>query len=333
MKIFVCEYVTGGGMTGVPLPACLTHEADLMVRALLAELSAVPGVELLTSRDPRLPPVPGFATIVPQAGESFLALYHRGLDLTDAAWPTAPESGGALLQLARATSERGRLLLGSTPEAVELVTSKRATVALLERAGIPVVPTATTVTEIAERPGRWVIKPDDGAGCEATILVGGWQAARQSLVTQPTGRSIAQPWLDGDALSLSLICHDGTARLLSVNRQRMQLDDGRIRLAGIEVNALPDHDGQFQSLTERIARALPSLWGYVGVDLINTSAGPVVLEINPRLTTSYCGLGRALGINVARLVLDLLDTGLPTVATIAHRGVPVVLSMEVVGDQ
>jgi predicted ATP-grasp superfamily ATP-dependent carboligase len=31
-----------------------------------------------------------------------------------------------------------------------------------------------------------------------------------------------------------------------------------------------------------------------------------VLEVNPRLTTSYAGLRDALGINPARLVLDLL---------------------------
>ena len=333
MKIFVCEYVTGGGMVGRPLPARLTREADLMVRALLTDLSVVPGVELLSSRDPRLPPVPGIATIVPQTGESFLACYHRGLDLTDAAWPTAPEADGALLQLARATSERGRLLLGCRAEAIELATSKRATVGLLECAGISAVPTCATASGIDPRPGRWVIKPDDGAGCEGMMLVDGWQAARASLAIRPPGRFIAQPWLDGEPLSLSLICRDGTARLLSVNRQRMQLDDGRIRLAGLEVNAIPDHGGRFQSLAGQIAGALPSLWGYVGVDLISTATGPVVLEINPRLTTSYCGLGPALGINVARLVLDLLDIGLPAEATTSARSVPVALSMEVAGEE
>jgi predicted ATP-grasp superfamily ATP-dependent carboligase len=46
------------------------------------------------------------------------------------------------------------------------------------------------------------------------------------------------------------------------------------------------------------------LWGYVGVDLVLADAGPIVLEINPRLTTSYCGLRDALGINPAALVLD-----------------------------
>lgn len=332
MKIFVCEFVTGGGMTGGPLPARLTRQADLILRTLLRELSALPGVELLTSRDPRLPAVPGIATLEPRTGESFLSLYHRGLDQVDTAWPTAPESGGTLLQLAGATTERGRLLLGSRPEAVALTTSKRATVAHLERAGIPVVPTASTAAEIAECPGPWVIKPDDGAGCEETIILESWQAARVSLATRPAARFIAQPWIDGDALSLSLLCREGTARLLSVNRQRIARDGGRLRLAGLEVNALPDHDGQFQRLAQRIARALPSLWGYVGVDLINTSAGPVVLEINPRLTTSYCGLGPALGINVARLVLDLLHAGPGAEPAIAPRGAPVTLELEVVGD-
>lgn len=332
MKIFVCEFVTGGGMTGGPLPASLTREADLILQTLLTELSEIPGVELLTSRDPRLPPVPGIATLVPRTGESFLSLYHRGLDLADVAWPTAPESGGALLQLAVTTTERGRLLLGCRPEAVALATSKRATVAHLERAGIPAVPTASTVAEIAERPGHWVLKPDDGAGCEETIVLESWQAARVSLARRPADRFIAQPWLDGDALSLSLLCRDGEARLLSVNRQRMERDGGRLRLAGLEVNALSDHDWQFQLLAQRIARALPSLWGYVGVDLIHTPAGPVVLEINPRLTTSYCGLGQALGINVAQLVLDLLHSGRGTEPAVARHGAPVTLELEVVGD-
>lgn len=49
--------------------------------------------------------------------------------------------------------------------------------------------------------------------------------------------------------------------------------------------------------------------GYAGVDLLRTPTGLRVMEINPRLTTSYAGLSRSLGVNVARMTLDLLDTG------------------------
>ena len=54
-----------------------------------------------------------------------------------------------------------------------------------------------------------------------------------------------------------------------------------------------------------MCRAIPGLWGYVGVDLVIGDNGPVVLEVNPRLTTSYIGLSRSIGHNVAELLLRL----------------------------
>jgi len=45
----------------------------------------------------------------------------------------------------------------------------------------------------------------------------------------------------------------------------------------------------------------------VGIDLIDTESGPVVLEVNPRLTVSYAGLHSMLGFNPAGKVLALPD--------------------------
>jgi predicted ATP-grasp superfamily ATP-dependent carboligase len=73
----------------------------------------------------------------------------------------------------------------------------------------------------------------------------------------------------------------------------------------VSVNAIRDSDGRYAQLAREVARALPGLWGYVGIDVIDAVDGPIVVEINPRLTTSYAGLRRALGINAAELVLDL----------------------------
>jgi len=44
-----------------------------------------------------------------------------------------------------------------------------------------------------------------------------------------------------------------------------------------------------------------------------------VLEINPRLTTSFVGLASALGINVASMILDMLHRPLGETATPLHR--------------
>ena len=108
-----------------------------------------------------------------------------------------------------------------------------------------------------------------------------------------------------------MLCVDGQSLLLSCNRQQMRISDGRVALNAIEVNAPVERRDELAKLAARIATALPGFWGYVGVDLVMNDRGPVVLEVNPRLTTSYCGLGRALGISVAAMVLDLLAPGAP----------------------
>jgi predicted ATP-grasp superfamily ATP-dependent carboligase len=116
--------------------------------------------------------------------------------------------------------------------------------------------------------------------------------------------------LTGEAASLSLLCQDGAALLLACNRQDVVERDGRLRYLGSTVAGLEARRRCYQPLAERVARAMPGLWGYVGIDLVDTPDGAVVLEVNPRLTTSYVGLRRSLGVNPAELVLALLKRGL-----------------------
>jgi tyramine---L-glutamate ligase len=308
VRIFVYEHVTGGGMADAPLPPGLLHEGELMLRTLLEELAACPGVELLTTRDARLPAIPGVESLcVPSASERG-AVFAGGASAADAVWPTAPETGGALEQLATEVERLGKVLLGCRPSAVHVAASKRRTARALAAAGIPVVPTFTADALVPDRSGRWITKPDDGAGSEDTVMAEDWPAALERLGADPA-RLVAQPWLDGESLSLSMLCADGQGLLLSCNRQRVRISGGRVTLAGLEVNVPIERLEELEALASRVAKAVPGLWGYVGVDFVMNDRGPVVLEINPRLTTSYCGLGRALGINVAAMVLDLLEPG------------------------
>lgn len=308
MRIFVFEFFSGGGLAGRPLPPAIAHEGDMMLAALLSDLAELPGVEVVAGRDPRLPRVAASQALNPLAGEDTSAFYARGLALADAAWPTAPETGGVLERLGRQTVVAGKTLLGCRPDAVRLAASKRGTAKVLRDAGIAVAPTFSHADRPPRRAGAWVTKPDDGAGCEDSHLLPDWSAARARLATDPD-RLIAQPWIEGQAMSLSMLCHRGTARLLSCNRQQVGIDDSRLTLQNIVVNAFPDRNGRFAELAGNIAAAIPGLWGYVGVDLILTRHGSVVLEINPRLTTSYCGLRQAVGVNTAAEVLGLLRSG------------------------
>jgi predicted ATP-grasp superfamily ATP-dependent carboligase len=310
-RLLVFEFVSGGGLAREPLPPGLAREGDLMLRALLGDLAELPGLAVVTTRDPRLPPPVGAQVLTAAPGEDIHALYRRALARAGAAWPIAPETGGVLEELSRITLEEGKVLIGCRPEAVRLAGSKLATVRALEAAGVPVVPTFGVASEVPAWPGDWVVKPDDGAGgCDA-VVVDGWRVARERLEAEGS-RLVAQPWIPGEALSLSLICRGGQARLLACNRQRVRVEEGRPVLSGISVNAVPDSDGRYARLAQHIAAAIPGLSGYVGVDLIRTGQGLAVLEVNPRITTSYCGLRRALGVNPAALILGFpSDLGWP----------------------
>lgn len=304
MRIFVYEFVTGGGMAGSSLPAGLLREADLMAESLLADLAACPGVECLTTRDSRLPAPAGGTLLASTADESPVQSFQRGVAMADAVWVIAPERHGILLGLVQEVERQGRRLLGSDAATVALTASKAATTDRLRAAGIAAVPSLHSAEALPRTPGRWVTKPDDGAGAEDTLVHADWRSAQETMHRASPGM-IVQPWVEGEAWSLSLLCDGGRATLLSCNRQRIVEHHGALALAGIDVNAILGDCTAEADLGTRIAAAIPGLRGYIGVDFIRSSAGPVVLEINPRLTTSFCGLRRARRLNVGALVLAL----------------------------
>lgn len=303
MRLFVCEFVTGGGLSGEALPPDLCREGEAMLQALVKDLLDVPGVSVIATRDSRLPH-PDLAVDwhwIAATG----AVWPRWQQLTEASdvlWPIAPETDRALERLSRLAYAAGRRLIGSDPETLRLTASKAATTAHLRAHGIAAVPTGSAAEPPASEQG-WVVKPDDGAGCEET-----WLLRDRCELARWDGKPgcVVQPFVPGLPASLSLLCGGGEARLLSSNRQEIVVEDGRFRHLGGSAGVA---QARHEDLAARIAAALPGLWGYVGVDFIETADGPVVLEINPRLTASYAGLRAVLGANPASLVLDLLETG------------------------
>ncbi len=308
MRVFVFEYVTGGGLLGTSIPASLVREGDLMLQALVSDLAALEGVQCLITRDARLGPprVPADCRLVHHVAE-FPQVWSETLAAADAVWPVAPEHQGTLEAISQAILAADRVLLNSSPAAVRTAASKLQTLRLLESQGVPVVPTFGMTDSLPLIPGPWVLKPDDGVGCLGIRLCRDQDALYRHWEHLADGPAfVAQPFVQGTPASLSLLVRDGDFVLLSVNRQRIAVMDEQLLLLGCVVNGLGSGDPRFRRLAGDVAAALPGLWGYVGVDLIATPDGPRVLEVNPRLTTSYVGLRESLGINPAALVLDLL---------------------------
>jgi hypothetical protein len=104
---------------------------------------------------------------------------------------------------------------------------------------------------------------------------------------------IVQPFVAGRALSVALIVRGGDKpiEVWPVAEQRLT-SDGRFQYCG---GRIPAHDiptRQIRELAARAASALPGLRGYAGLDIIvpdDAPDQPLVVEVNPRLTTSYLG--------------------------------------------
>lgn len=290
MRVFAWEYVTAVGAGKPDLPPALRAEGAMMLRALCRDLAAVPGIEPVTI-------APTVNNAPPLASDRLAGC--------DAFWPIAPETDGCLEEVTRLAHAAGLVLLNSRVDALAIARSKRATAHHLARCGIAVAPTLAARDPPPPGPDGWVIKPDDGVGASGTRLIFRRDALDRCREAEPD--AVVQPYLPGDALSLSLLVQEGAAWLLSCNRQQIDRCGEGFIFRGSLVAGAEDRRAALAPLAEAIAAALPGLWGYVGVDVIDGPGGPVVLEINPRLTTSYVGLAAATGINPALQVLRLLE--------------------------
>ena len=303
MRVFVYEHLSGGGATDAPdeLLAAGREMRDAVARDLLRAGDCAVSV----AAGPQAPEVPAGARALrpasPGSAADFVAQQAR---LHDRVWVIAPETGGVLAQLQRVVA--AERWLGCDAAAIALSSSKRATLTHAAAHGV------TTPLAFAQSPAtrRWVVKPDDGAGTMATRLHNTHAAARDDVETRRYRgeTAVLEAWVAGEPLSLSLLCGAGRVELLSVNRQQLAIDAvGVVSFTGVQTNALPRDDariGTLRSWAQALASAVPGLHGYVGIDLVwHHQRGPVLIEINPRVTMAYVGLSAALGRNVAAAVL------------------------------
>lgn len=288
--------------------------------ALLKELLALDGIVILTTHDYRLSaPESVHSVEVSREQQDVWELWGHMIADADVAWVVAPESSGVLSRLTELVESQDKRLIGCGSAAVNLASSKHATFEALTNAGIACVPTWRASDWVLQShyglqvPG-WIAKPDDGVSCEGSIYERDSDELRSWLRNREYDY-VVQPWREGEAASISMICRDGHGWLLSCNRQLVNLDGNKPQFEGCVINGLSHYWEFFSRLAESIAAAIPSLSGYIGVDLILTQKSPIhaeILEINPRLTTSYVGLGEATGVNIASLVKDLSETRDPS---------------------
>ena len=315
MKILAYDHQTAHYGDAHGLLSAAGFSADRALQSLLGDLCRLPRVEVTLLRDATLPALhlPAAAKVISCTPDQAVSSLAACLSRTDAVWPIAPESAGALGIASADILRHDRMLIGCRPDAVAIFSSKHETTRRLRAAGVPVVETlrldeaqASTQTDAG---GGWVVKPDDGAGCSDTRIFPDRDAACAWIGEHEPAHYVLQPYIHGKPRSISMVCADGQALLMSVNEQRMAVFDNQLHYLGSTVSGVDGMQREARALAEQVMAAVPGLWGYVGIDFIMSLDGPVVLEVNPRVTISHAGMRQSVGHNPARLVVELLRDG------------------------
>ena len=349
MRILVHEFVSGGGCAGHAVPASLVREGLAMRTALVEDLSAIGGHEIVTTTDIRFnrPAPPGIAVVsILPGGGTLDAL----MGSADAVWLVAPETNRCLERLAARVERKGKTLLGPGAAAIRRASDKGNLPRRLARAGIRhpatlVLASGVDARMAARRIGYpVVIKPGRGAGCQGVRLARnarelcwaldaahsaghgathgaardtarsvGHDATHDAAGTSPLATKhglVMQRYVRGRAASVSLLADGRRAVALAVNAQRVSASSDFSYRGGSTPFDHPLAAAAVDAAV-RTCAALPGLRGYVGVDVVLTDAEAVVIEVNPRLTTAYLGVRAALDDNVAALALAACDGILP----------------------
>jgi len=315
-----------------------------MLDAICADFGRLADVEVLT--------------LSPEDNDDPLA-FQKLAATADWSLVIAPEFDGLLTTLCQWVEKAGGRLLGPASSAVEFLSDKWNLYRTLTAWGIAMPQTflvaehairdlADAARQCREDPGRHgngrtglVIKPRWGAGSVGVQRLD--DPAREMV----SGDMLIQTLVPGTAASCAvLLWPHGQALRCPAARQILGGDTG-FRYLGGEVPL-------DVSLDQRVARllgpllprlaSLPGLKGYVGIDLVlgddADGCRDAVIEINPRLTTSYLGLRKLAGGNLAEAILAAAQgqspgefTWKPGRVRFAAEGVAAVLDASEAGNQ
>lgn len=309
--VLVHEYISGGGWPEPKLPNGLVAEGLAMLRAVLVDFRDWGGARITTTRDYRLVNVslPADHVIVLDPREHYPVLEKLAGQCT-AALIIAPESDGILASLSTLMVSNGARLLGSSPGSVATAADKWACHRLFTQAGLPTPGTwhvdVDGARKAAEKAGfPIVIKPVDGVGCEGISLISDTFSLQSVLEKSryPGTRFLLQRYIEGDHASACLLVAGKDNLCLSLNRQFIHVG-APFSYQGSEVPFTGDKHQAAIELAKRAAALVPGLKGYIGVDMLITSEGCYLIEINPRLTTSYIGLRSVVNINLAEAIWE-----------------------------
>jgi tyramine---L-glutamate ligase len=301
MLVFVYEWTACVPDAG----SSLRREGWAMLWAVLDDFQKSRQVQTVTLVHEQFPHVPPGQIFRARDGADEEERFAELAGSADATLVIAPETNAVLQTRCDWVERVGGTLLGPTAPARAIASSKQRLGSLWQQRGVPtprVLASGQAVRQVREFPV--VVKPDDGAGSQATQLVHNPEQLAQAL--ERSANLIAQQFVPGQAASIALLMGPRACIPLVPAIQHLS-DDDRLQYLGGTLPLPSPLEKRASALGRRAVQACDGLRGYVGVDLVLGAAEDgsqdFAIEINPRLTTSYIGLRMLTRDNLAMAML------------------------------
>ena len=288
MQIFVSEFLTSGAMDG-PLEGSMLREGRAMALAVLQDVATIPAASVVTTWDRRLaePPL-DVRCVRPQNSDDAGELFRQLAGESDLTFTIAPETDGILERQCAIAIAANADWCGASRSVIELAGDKLAFFEHLAALDLPTIPTTLlgNLSDDATEYSR-IVKPRFGAGSQDMRRIRSGDRIPPGLPAD----TIVQPEIYGTPVSVATVKSSDGFQFLPMVKQRLNDDFGFV---GGEINTELS-----PAVEQTVRQVLNSLGdcgtGYFGFDLILPTNGdrrPLVVELNPRLTTSYIGYRR-----------------------------------------
>lgn len=336
MKICILEYVCGVGLDAFDREQleCLIPEGFAMLRALIEDLSHQ-GHEINTVLNPlardmwdSYPRVERVSIVKVEEAASWRNVWRRVALDSERTLLIAPEIDGLLSESVQELRGFHIDVWNATCEWIDLVSDKYRFAQFLGEsvshprtwvAGeLPVSDSTVAKEMLGSRmqcaTDGWVLKRRDGAGCVDMRWFPELSSVRSTIAnTIPVEHRnlwIVQPWIVGHHRSMAILCESSNHfQIVGVSTQEIRNE-----------SVVTYHGGQLESKIDDRLSAWILEWfgsmvgarGWIGIDFLlpilsaeDGNDSPILIEINPRLTTSYLGYRQRFGSRLADGVLGI----------------------------
>ena len=330
-RIFIFEFVSGGGFNQVKIPSSLFCEGYGMLRSIIADFKAM-NFEITTLLDHRISFLSHYleANTIKymKAKDNYLNPFNESVKECDFTFIIAPEFSNILYNLTEIVKDKNKKILSVGLEGIQLGSSKIRTYEYFRKNKITTPKTYLIPSKIGldidfiiqkfkEFNSPIVIKPLDGVGAESIYYFEDkdqiYEFFKDSETKiDPNRNYIIQKYIEGEDLSVSLIGVPyntkkqlNTLILLSINYQDIKIKNSR---ADSEYFGGYTPVENFKQVNKGLSKVLEKLDlsmfnSYFGIDFIRNGDLITLIEINPRLTTSYIGIRNILNVNPVELIL------------------------------